>query len=155
MYVLLVAFFNFSGLTISKYASATSRTIVDILKTILVWSFFLVMPFVPDDTKETFSWLQLLRFIILIFEGLIYNEILVLKFLGFADNTKAAIKKREKEQKLLDEQNEESDNKNENKHENNNKIKDEKNEEIQIEKMKKLKNKIKEKKRRKLKKKSK
>ena len=123
MYVLLVAFFNFSGLTISKYASATSRTIVDILRTILVWSFFLVMPFVPDATKETFSWLQLLRFIILIFEGLIYNEILVLKFLGFADNTKAAIKKREKEQKLLDEQNEEI--KKENQGEKKEKIKEE------------------------------
>ena len=40
MYVLSIAFFNFSGLTISKYASATSRTIVDTLRTILVWSFF-------------------------------------------------------------------------------------------------------------------
>ena len=130
MYVLSIAFFNFSGLTISKYASATSRTIVDTLRTILVWTFFLVMPFVPDDTKESFSWLQLLGFIILILGGLIYNEILVLKFWGFADNTKAAIKKREEEQKLLDEQNEESENKNEN----NNEITDDKNEEIQIKK---------------------
>ena len=108
MYVLSIAFFNFSGLTISKYASATSRTIVDTLRTILVWTFFLVMPFVPDDTKESFSWLQLLGFIILILGGLIYNEILVLKFWGFADNTKAAIKKREEEQKLLEERKEEN-----------------------------------------------
>ena len=114
MYVLSIAFFNFSGLTISKYASATSRTIVDTLRTILVWTFFLVMPFVPDDTKESFSWLQLLGFVILILGGLIYNEILVLKFWGFADNTKAAIKKREEEKKLLEEKNEESEDKNEN-----------------------------------------
>jgi hypothetical protein len=72
------------------------------------------MPFVPDDTKESFSWLQLLGFIILILGGLIYNEILVLKFWGFADNTKAAIKKREEEKKLLEEKNEESEDKNEN-----------------------------------------
>ena len=114
MYVLSIAFFNFSGLTISKYASATSRTIVDTLRTILVWTFFLVMPFVPEDTKEKFSWLQLLGFLILILGGLIYNEILVLKFWGFADNTKAAIKKREEEKKLLEEKNEESEDKNEN-----------------------------------------
>ena len=114
MYVLSIAFFNFSGLTISKYASATSRTIVDTLRTILVWTFFLVMPFVPEDTKEKFSWLQLLGFLILILGGLIYNEILVLKFWGFADNTKAAIKKREEEKKLLEEENEESEDKNEN-----------------------------------------
>ena len=114
MYVLSIAFFNFSGLTISKYASATSRTIVDTLRTILVWTFFFVISFVPDDTKESFSWLQLLGFIILILGGLIYNEILVLKFWGFADNTKAAIKKREEEKKLLEEKNEESEDKNEN-----------------------------------------
>ena len=102
MYVLSIAFFNFSGLTISKYSSATSRTIVDTLRTVVVWTFFLVMPFVPEDTKETFSWLQLLGFIILILGGLIYNEILVIKFWGFADNTKAAIKKRQEEEKLLE-----------------------------------------------------
>ena len=106
MYVLSIAFFNFSGLTISKYASATSRTIVDTLRTILVWTFFLTMPFVPEETKETFSWLQLLGFLILILGGLIYNEILVLKFWGFGDNTKAAIKKREEEEKLLEQKNE-------------------------------------------------
>ena len=102
MYVLSIAFFNFSGLTISKYSSATSRTIVDTLRTVIVWTFFLVMPFVPEDTKETFSWLQLLGFLVLILGSLIYNEILVLKFWGFADNTKAAIKKRAEEEKLLE-----------------------------------------------------
>ena len=45
--------------------------------------------------------LQLVGFLILILGGLIYNEILVIKFWGFADNTKAAIKKREEEEKLL------------------------------------------------------
>ena len=102
MYILSIAFFNFSGLTISKYSSATSRTIVDTLRTVIVWTFFLLMPFVPEDTKETFSWLQLLGFLILILGGLIYNEILVIKFWGFADNTKAAIKKRQEEEKLLE-----------------------------------------------------
>ena len=60
------------------------------------------MPFVPEDTKETFSWIQLLGFLILILGGVIYNEILVIKFWGFADNTKAAIKKRQEEEKLLE-----------------------------------------------------
>ena len=96
LYVCSIAFFNFSGLTISKYSSATSRTIVDTARTILVWIFFLTMPFVPEETKETFSWLQLLGFVVLVIGGLIYNEILVLPFWGFANNTKEAIKKREK-----------------------------------------------------------
>ena len=96
LYVCSIAFFNFSGLTISKYSSATSRTIVDTARTILVWIFFLTMPFVPEETKETFSWLQLLGFVVLVIGGLIYNEILVLPFWGFANNTKEAIKKRKK-----------------------------------------------------------
>ena len=103
LYVLSIAFFNFSGLTISKNVSSTARTIVDTLRTIVIWTFFLTMPFVPDDTKETFSWLQLLGFLILILGGLIYNEILVLPFWGFGDNTKEAIKKREKREMLENE----------------------------------------------------
>ena len=100
LYVLSIAFFNFSGLTISKNVSSTSRTIVDTLRTIVIWTFFLTMPFVPEDTKETFSWLQLLGFSILILGSVIYNEILVLPFWGFADNTKEARKKREKRDML-------------------------------------------------------
>ena len=100
LYVLSIAFFNFSGLTISKNVSSTSRTIVDTLRTIVIWTFFLTIPFVPEDTKETFSWLQLLGFSILILGSVIYNEILVLPFWGFADNTKEARKKREKRDML-------------------------------------------------------
>ena len=57
------------------------------------------MPFVPEDTKETFSWLQLLGFSILILGGVIYNEILVLPCCGFGDNTKEKIKKRKELEK--------------------------------------------------------
>ena len=103
LYVLSIAFFNFSGLTISKNVSSTARTIVDTLRTIVIWTFFLTMPFVPEETKETFSWLQLLGFSILILGGVIYNEILVLPFWGFGDNTKEAIKKREKREMLENE----------------------------------------------------
>lgn len=99
LYVLSIAFFNFSGLTISKNVSSTARTIVDTLRTIVIWVFFLTMPFVPEDTKETFSWLQLLGFSILILGGVIYNEILVLPCCGFGDNTKEKIKKRKELEK--------------------------------------------------------
>ena len=95
LYVLSIAFFNFSGLTISKNVSSTARTIVDTMRTIVIWVFFLTMPFVPEETKETFSWLQLLGFSILILGSVIYNEILVIPFCGCAENTKEAIKKRE------------------------------------------------------------
>ena len=99
LYILSIAFFNFSGLTISKNVSSTARTIVDTLRTIVIWLFFLIMPFLPEETKETFSWLQLLGFFILILGSLIYNEILVIPFCGCEKNTKEAIKKRQQKQK--------------------------------------------------------
>jgi drug/metabolite transporter (DMT)-like permease len=106
LYIISIASFNFSGLTISKYASSTSRTVVDTCRTIIVWAFFLTMPFIPEDIKETFSWLQLLGFAIIILGGVIYNEILVIPFCGFGDNTKEAIKKRKEEQKINEEKGE-------------------------------------------------
>ena len=106
LYILSIAFFNFSGLTISKNVSSTARTIVDTIRTIVIWVFFLTMPFVPEDTKETFSWLQLLGFSILILGGVIYNEILVIPFCGFGDNTKEKIKQRKELEKLNKEENE-------------------------------------------------
>ena len=99
--ILSIAFFNFSGLAVAKYVSSTLRTIVDTMRTIVIWIFFLVMPFVPTDTKEKFSWLQLLGFIILILGGAIYNEILVIPFCKFADYTKEGIKKRKKLEKQI------------------------------------------------------
>ena len=97
LYILSIASFNFSGLTISKHVSSTARTIVDTMRTILIWVFFLTFPYLPEETKEKFSWLQLLGFAILVLGSAIYNEILVLPCWGFADNTKEAIKKRKEE----------------------------------------------------------
>jgi len=117
LYVLSIASFNFSGLTISKNVSSTARTIVDTLRTIVIWLFFLTMPFLPEETKETFSWLQLLGFFILILGSLIYNEILLIPFCGCEKNTKEAIKKRQQKQKEVLEKALEVDNEEEKKNE--------------------------------------
>ena len=101
IFILSIAFFNFSGLTVAKYDSSTLRSIVDTLRTIAIWAFFLIMPFVPKETKEKFHWLQLLGFIILILGGAIYNEIIIIPFLGLSDNTKKAKKRRDEFQKEL------------------------------------------------------
>jgi len=137
LYVLSIAFFNFSGLTISKNVSSTARTIVDTLRTIVIWLFFLTMPFLPEETKETFSWLQLVGFLVLILGSLIYNEILVIPFCGCEKNTKEAIKKRQKQKEGLEkalgddnpEENENEDNPEENENEDNQKQDEKKKEE--------------------------
>ena len=93
--ILSVAFFNFSGLFLAKHVTSTLRSILDSMRTIIVWSFFCLMTFIPDDTQENFSWLQLGGFIILVLGGAIYNELLVIPFCKFGYNTKKEIKKRE------------------------------------------------------------
>ena len=45
---------------------------------------------VPTNIPETFHWLQLLGFILLVIGTLIYNEILVFPCWGFNTNTKEA-----------------------------------------------------------------
>ncbi len=93
LYIVSIATFNFGGVSVTKYASATSRTIINTLRTILIWIFFLT-PVVPKKTHEKWSWIQLAGFILLIIGALIYNEIVELPFWGFNRYTKKAIKKR-------------------------------------------------------------
>ena len=103
IYILAVAFFNSSGLTIAKYVTSTLRAMIDPMKTLLVWLFFLIMPFVPKATEEEFSWIQLLGFAIIILGEALYNEFLVLPFWKFSKNTKKNIEKRKKiENELLE-----------------------------------------------------
>jgi len=96
LYISSIALFNFSGLTVTKYSSASARAIIDTLRTIMVWVFFLTMPFVPKRTKETFSFIQLGGFILLIFGSLIFNEVIEIPYYGFNENTKKALAKKEK-----------------------------------------------------------
>ena len=57
-----------------------------------------------NGKREDFSVLQLFGFIFLVFGTLVFNEILVLPFLGFDQNTKTALarKKGGEEKGLLD-----------------------------------------------------
>ncbi|MCQ2819906.1 MAG: solute carrier family 35 protein [archaeon] len=94
LYILSIALFNFSGLSVTKNASSTSRTMADALRTILIWIFFLTeIP--PEQTREDFSWPQLGGFIILLIGSIIYNEIIELPCCKFNENTRRARKERE------------------------------------------------------------
>mmetsp|Transcript_27339 Transcript_27339/g.38539 ORF Transcript_27339/g.38539 Transcript_27339/m.38539 type:complete len:369 (-) Transcript_27339:79-1185(-) len=71
-----IAFFNFFGISITKYASATTRTVIDSIRTITIWAFSLIVGW------QEFQYLQLVGFFFLICGTLIYNEVVVLRFLG-------------------------------------------------------------------------
>ena len=74
--------FNVFGVSVTKNASAAQRSTIDTSRTVLIWIFFLTIK-IPNVPGETFSFIQLIGFILLVFGTLVYNEIIVLPFFGF------------------------------------------------------------------------
>jgi drug/metabolite transporter (DMT)-like permease len=67
-----IAFFNWSGVTVTQTASAVARSTIDVSRTALIWAVELFMLW------NTFSWLQLVGFVVLIAGTLIYNELVTI-----------------------------------------------------------------------------
>lgn len=84
-----IAFFNYFGISITKYASAAQRSTVDLLRILFVWVFSVVLGL------EKFNPYLLPGFISLSAGFLIYNEILVLPYYNLDYWTKDSIAKRE------------------------------------------------------------
>jgi len=82
--VLCMIAYNGFGITITKHMSATSRTTLKQTKIVIVWIFFLAY---QGDGHESFKPLQLVGFLILVAGIILYNEIIVIPFLGFDKNT--------------------------------------------------------------------
>jgi len=90
--------YNGFGITITKHMSATSRTTLKQTKIVLVWVFFLLY---RGEGHESFKVLQLVGFLILVSGIVLYNEILVIPFLGFNKNTTKALEEKQKEVESL------------------------------------------------------
>ncbi|XP_060532891.1 solute carrier family 35 member F6-like [Cylas formicarius] len=67
--VVSIAFFNFAGISVTKEMSATTRMVLDSVRTIFVWAFSLAF------FDQTFHWLHLLGFLFLIAGMCLYNGI--------------------------------------------------------------------------------
>ena len=98
--IIFMASFNIFGVSITKYGSATTRTVTDNCRSFLVWIFFL-MPFNQENLIETFNVLQLIGFLLICLGAFIYNGLLKLEERMGSDNKKKI------ELKKLDEINEE------------------------------------------------
>jgi hypothetical protein len=78
-----IAFFNAIGVSITKYASAAERAVVDSSRTLFIWIISLSVGW------EDFLALELVGFFLLVLGALIYNEILIIKQVEFMHkNTK-------------------------------------------------------------------
>lgn len=71
--VVSIAFFNFAGISVTKEISATSRMVLDSVRTVVIWAFSLLVKW------QTFDYLQLFGFVVLLFGMCLYNNILVLQ----------------------------------------------------------------------------
>lgn len=69
-----IAFFNYFGISVTKYASAAQRSTVDLLRILSVWIFSVIFGL------EEFNALQIPGFIILAAGFAIYNEIVSIPF---------------------------------------------------------------------------
>ncbi|KAL2711852.1 solute carrier family 35 member F6 [Vespula squamosa] len=66
-----IAFFNFAGISVTKEMSATTRMILDSIRTIVIWAFSLQFKW------QDFHYLQLIGFAILLIGMLCYNNVLI------------------------------------------------------------------------------
>jgi len=71
-----IAFFNWSGITVTQKASATSRSTIDSSRTILIWMIELALHW------NSFSILQLFGFVFLAAGTMIYNQIIEIPGMG-------------------------------------------------------------------------
>ena len=72
--IIFMSSFNILGVSITKYGSATTRSVTDNVRSFLVWLWFL-LPFNQEDLIEHFNYLQLIGFICITMGALIYNGI--------------------------------------------------------------------------------
>ncbi|KAJ2679841.1 hypothetical protein IWW39_006463 [Coemansia spiralis] len=75
IYIMLsIAMFNFFGLSVTRYLSATSRATIDTCRTLFIWMSSIALGW------ETFSWIQVIGFIVLVYGTFIYNRVIASPF---------------------------------------------------------------------------
>ncbi|XP_052865912.1 solute carrier family 35 member F6 [Anopheles cruzii] len=71
--IVSIAFFNFAGISVTKEISATTRMVLDSVRTVVVWAVSLLLAW------QKFHYLQLVGFAGLLFGMCLYNDIVVLQ----------------------------------------------------------------------------
>ena len=78
--VVVIAVLYWSGIYTTRYASALARATLDSARIVVVWVFSLIVGW------ESFLWVELVGFIIVIFGTLVYNEIIILPIFGLKES---------------------------------------------------------------------
>lgn len=73
--ILSIAFFNYAGISVTKEISATSRMVLDSVRTFVIWGVSLAIGW------QKFQELQLGGFVVLVFGMCLYNDIIIMQTL--------------------------------------------------------------------------
>lgn len=68
--VFSIAFFNFLGVSITKHINASTRMVLDSLRTVVIWAFSLLVHW------ETFCYVQVIGFAVVLLGTLIFNDLI-------------------------------------------------------------------------------
>lgn len=71
--IIFIAFFNFAGISVTKEMSATTRMVLDSVRTMVIWAVSLLIGW------QSFHYLQVVGFMSLIFGMCVYNNIIVMQ----------------------------------------------------------------------------
>lgn len=97
LYIASIALYNIVGINLTQLVSSTARAVVDTVRTVFVWAFFLIpWPIRPEGSEETFNPLQFAGFVLLIIGTVVYNEIVEIKFMNLDYYTRSKISYRKK-----------------------------------------------------------
>jgi len=84
LYCLSIAFYNFFGLSVTKYLTCVHRTLIDACRTIFVWAFELIRPGDKGEKWTKWSYLELSGFLFLICGTVMYYAIVKLPCFSYA-----------------------------------------------------------------------
>jgi hypothetical protein len=88
-----IAFFNFFGVSVTKYVNSATRMVLDSLRTMVIWGFSMAVGW------ETFCYVQIIGFVVLLTGTFIFNGIIQVP--GFDYTTAPAAPSEEAEAALL------------------------------------------------------
>jgi len=88
-----IAFFNFSGVTVTQRASATARSTVDVSRTIIIWAVEILVGW------NSFNILQLVGFVTVALGTMVYNRLIVIQMLDPSPEALPVVDKQEADPK--------------------------------------------------------
>jgi drug/metabolite transporter (DMT)-like permease len=82
--VISIAFFNFSGVSVTQHLSASTRMVLDSLRTIVIWAVSLALKW------QEFDYPQVIGFVLLLGGSAIYNRIFEVPYLPYPEEEDSA-----------------------------------------------------------------